>query len=57
MCSLAIGSLVTLHHGVKTRGGKLELAGADKSISEVLVRTRMHQILKMHETLEAAMAV
>lgn len=57
ICSLAIGSIVMLNHGVKTHKGKLELAGADPTITEVLARTRMHQILKMHATLADALAL
>lgn len=57
VCSLTLGSLVAVRHGVKTNGGRCILAGATPEVEKVIVRSRLDSIFVIKPTLEDALAV
>ncbi len=57
VCSLTLGSLVAVRHGVKTNGGQCILAGAVPDVEKVIVRSRLDSIFVIKPTLQDALAV
>lgn len=56
MASLALGTLVEFTSGVKTRGGRVALAGASGMLLDSVRRARLDTLFVMAESVEAAAA-
>jgi anti-sigma B factor antagonist len=54
LSSAALGTLITIHNKVKSRGGQLRLAQIDPQIYEVFVITKLNKLFQIHEDVDKA---
>lgn len=54
LASAGLGMLITLHKSANESGGKLAVTGLAPALQEVLTITRLHKLLKIEPTLDAA---
>jgi anti-sigma B factor antagonist len=54
LASAGLGMLITLHKTAQDSGGQLAVTGLSAPILEVLTITRLHKLLRIEATLEAA---
>ena len=55
IASLAIGSIVSLHNGLKRHDGEVRLAAMSPNVADVIQRCRLGEVMSIHETVEQAM--
>ena len=56
MSSGALGMLITLHKRIRERNGALRLCNISESIYEVFVITRLNEVFKVSDSLDAAVS-
>lgn len=56
MCSLTLGSLVSVHRSVIARGGRCIVAGASPDIDAVIRRCKLDAIFDLKPSVESAQA-
>jgi len=56
LSSAALGTLITIHNKVKSKGGSLRLSNIDPQIYEVFVITKLNKLFEIHDTSENAIA-
>lgn len=56
LSSAALGTLITVHNKVKSRGGQLRLAEIDPQIYEVFAITKLNKLFDIHENVDQAAA-
>lgn len=54
--SAGIGCIVRLHRRLEAAGGELRLAAPGQAVTTVLELVRLHRMLEIHDTVEAAVA-
>ncbi len=54
VASAGLGALVSLNQGCKKNGGKLVLCGLDANLKAVFELTKLHRVLMLVDTTEAA---
>jgi anti-anti-sigma factor len=54
--SLGMGSLVNFHKAIHRQGGTVRLAGAQPLVADAFRRSRLHNLLDIRPTVEAAMS-
>lgn len=55
LSSAALGALITVNNGVKSRDGQLRLSNISPQILEVFRITRLDRLFEIHETVDEAM--
>ena len=56
LSSAALGTLITVHNKVKSKGGQLRLAEIDPQIYEVFAITKLNKLFDIHEDTDKAQA-
>ena len=56
MASLALGTLVEFTSGVKTRGGRVAVAGATGMLLDAIKRSRLDSLFVLCDSVDAAAA-
>jgi anti-sigma B factor antagonist len=55
MSSAALGILIALEARLATQGGKLALAEIDPELLKLFTLTKLHKVMKIHKTTQAAL--
>jgi len=55
LSSLAIAAIISLHRGVRVRGGVIRLAAAEPPVLEIIHTLRLEQLFPVHATVTEAL--
>lgn len=55
--SSGIGSMVRCHSSITTKGGKIGLVGANETVRQAFLITRLDRVFEFYQTLDEALAL